>query len=169
MERTIAMRGFKFACFVAVALSFTFLGSLAFSQSTTAGDIAGTITDPSGAVVPNIKVTAKADATGESRTTTTTGEGFYRFSLLQPGSYTVDVTASGFQAGSRKVQVGVGQTSTVNIALAVSGANTVVEVNAQALQVENADNSTSFGSQQIAEVPNPGNDLSAVAQTAPGV
>lgn len=163
------MRGFKFLSFVAVALSFTFLGSLAFSQSTTAGDVAGIVTDPSGAVVPNIKVTAKADATGESRTTTTSGEGFYRFSLLQPGSYTVEVSASGFQSASRKVQVTVGQTNTVNIALAVSGANTVVEVSAQALQVESADLTTGFSSEQIAQVPNPGNDLSAIAQTAPGV
>src|SRR5437660_3480503 len=161
------MRGFKFACFLALALSFTLLGTPAFSQSTTAGDIAGTITDPSGAVVPNIKVTAKADATGESRTTTTSSEGFYRFSLLQPGVYAVDVSAAGFQAGSRKVQVGVGQTSTVNIALTVSGANTIVEVSAQSLQVESADLSTAFSNDQIAQVPNPGNDLSAIAQTAP--
>src|SRR5437588_8278225 len=103
------MRGFKFAFFLALALSFTLLGTPAFSQSTTAGDIAGTITDPSGAVVPNIKVTAKADATGESRNATTSGEGFYRFSLLQPGSYTVEVSGGGFQVASRKVQVGVGQ------------------------------------------------------------
>ncbi len=159
----------RLSWFIVAVLSCILLASPAFSQSTTAGDISGTITDPSGAVVPNVKVTAKADATGESRTTTTSGEGSYRFALLQPGSYTIEVSVSGFQPATRKVQVGVGQTSTVNIAMTISGSNTVVEVSAQALQVESSDISTGFTNEQIAQVPNPGNDLSAIAQTAPGV
>ncbi len=148
-------------------LMMMLLSMFAFSQSTTSGDITGVITDPSGAVVPNAKVTATNDATGEAHTATTNGEGAYRFAFLKPGSYTVAASAQGFQNTSRKVQVGIGQASTANIALTVT-ASTTVEVTTSALQVENADLSTTFSTEQISLVPNPGNDLSAVAQTAPG-
>ncbi|HWX55078.1 MAG TPA: carboxypeptidase regulatory-like domain-containing protein, partial [Verrucomicrobiae bacterium] len=100
---------------------------------------------------------------------TTTSQGTYRFSLLQPGVYTVGVSVSGFQPASHRVQVTVGQVATANIQLSVSGAVTTVDVTTSVLQVENADNSTGFNSEQISQVPNPGNDLSAVALTAPGV
>jgi len=139
-----------------------------FAQSITSGDIAGIVTDPSGAVVPNAKVTATNDATGAAHNSVTNGEGFYRFPFLIPGSYTVSADAGGFQQITRKVQVAVGQTANGNIALAITG-NTVLEVTAPPLQVDNGDISTNFSQQQISLVPNPGNDLSAVAQTAPGV
>ncbi len=155
--------------FLPKLLLFVLISALAFSQSSTSGYITGVVTDPSGAVVPNAKVTVTSDSTGQALTGTTNGDGVYRFSFLQPGSYTVGATATGFQANSRKVQVGLGQATTANIAMVVSAATTTVEVTTSPLQIENADNSTLFGSQQIAQLPNPGNDLSAVAQTAPGV
>jgi hypothetical protein len=155
--------------FLPKLLLFALISALAFSQSSTSGDINGVITDPSGAVVANAKVTATNDTTGQVLTVTTNGEGVYRFSFLQPGSYTVGATATGFQANSRKVQVGLGQSTTANISMVVSAATTTVEVTTSPLQVDNADNSTLFGSQQIAQLPNPGNDLSNVAQTAPGI
>jgi hypothetical protein len=149
-------------------LLFTLISVFAFSQSTTSGDITGTVTDPSGAVVPNAKVTATNDATAEAHTATSNGQGAYRLSFLKPGSYTISATATGFQAASRKLQVGLGQVATANIALALTTATTTVEVTANGLQVDNADLSTTFSSEEIAQVPNPGNDLSAIAQTAPG-
>lgn len=139
------------------------------AQSTTAGDVSGTITDPSGAVIVNAQVTATNDATGIVHTAHTNNEGFYRFSLLTPGVYTLNISAANLQASTRKVQVEVGQATTANVALAVATAITTVEVTGEGLQVENGDNSTHFGNEQISLVPNPGNDLSAVAQTAPGV
>ena len=159
----------KIACFVVLFLLVALFQLPAFSQSITSGDIAGVITDPSGAVVPNAKVTATSDNTGVSHSTTTNGEGFYRFSFLQPGPYTVSVTAAGFKTAPHKFQVAVGQAANGNIALAVSeAATTTVEVTAPPLQMDNADVSTNFSQQQIALVPNPGNDLSAIAQTSPG-
>jgi len=164
------MRSFKLTYLIILVFSFTLLFiTPAFSQSTTAGDIAGTVTDPSGAVVPNAQITAKSKATGAIQKATSNNEGFYRFSLLHPGSYTVEASAPGFQAQNTQVEVGVGQASTANIRLAVSGATTTIEVTTQGTQVENGDLSTSFSTQQIANVPNPGNDLSAIAQSAPGV
>ena len=163
------MKVLRFLYFAVLSLSLLIFAMPALSQSTTAGDITGTVTDPSGAVVPNVKVTATSDSTGQTHTTTTNGVGFYRFSLLQPGGYTVSASSSNFQPVSRKVAVAVGQAATANLELAVSGANTVVEVTTAPIQVENADISTQFSTEQISLVPNPGNDLSAIAQTAPGV
>ena len=149
-------------------LFFTLIASFALAQSTTSGDIAGVITDPTGAVVPHAKMTATNDGTGETHAATTNAEGSYRFSFLKPGSYTIKASAPGFQDNTRKVQVGLGQATTANIAMAITSATTTVEVTTSALEVENADLSTRFDNEQISLVPNPGNDLSAVAQTAPG-
>lgn len=67
------------------------------AQSLVSGDLTGTVTDPSGAVVPKAAVTLKNIGTGQTLTTTTNNSGAYRFSLLQPGPYTVSATASGFR------------------------------------------------------------------------
>src|SRR5215469_16585706 len=99
-----------------------------YGQSVTSGDIAGVVTDPSGAVIPNAKVTATNDATGAVQNTNTNGEGFYRFSFLQIGSYTISANAAGFQPSTRKVQVTVSQTANGSIAMAVTAASTTVEV-----------------------------------------
>lgn len=154
---------------IVLLFSVALLTLPAFSQSITSGDIAGVVSDQTGAVMANAKVTATNDNTAATHTTTTNGEGFYRFSFLQPGPYTVTASAAGFQSASRKIQVAVGQASNGNIALAVSSASTVIEVTTSPTQIDNADLSTNFSQEQISLVPNPGNDLSAVAQTAPGV
>src|SRR5882724_7766824 len=65
-----------------------------------AGTILGTVTDPTGAVAPNATVTAKNNATNESRTFTTDSEGAYRFNALQNGAYTITVTAPSFKSAS---------------------------------------------------------------------
>ena len=154
---------------VVLLLSFILYSLSAIAQSTTAGDINGVVTDPSGAVIVNAKVTVKSDSTGASHTTSTNNEGFYRFPLLEPGVYTLTVDAPNLQQATRKATVGVGQVTGLNISMAVATAITTVEVTGEGLQVDNADNSTNFGSEQIALIPNPGNDLSSVAQTAPGI
>ena len=79
------------------------------AQSLVTGDITGTVTDPSGAVVSGATVTLKSDANGSTRNTTSGSNGTYRFPLLSPGSYTVTVTASGFSKAQSTAQVNVGQ------------------------------------------------------------
>src|SRR5215469_3237624 len=63
------------------------------AQSLVSGDLTGTVTDPSGAVVSGATVTLKSDSTGATRTATTNNSGAYRFSLLPPGNYTVTANA----------------------------------------------------------------------------
>ncbi len=142
----------------------------AFSQSLTSGDITGLVTDQSGAVIPDATITLKNNQTGATQTRTVNSAGVYRFSLLDPGGYTVTVTAQGFQPVERTIQVSVGQASAVNIQLGVASAPTTVEVTAEAgvVQTENGNISTTFTPEQVQLVPNPGNDLSYLVQTAPG-
>ena len=143
----------------------------AFGQSLTTGDVSGTITDASGAVTPNVTVTLRSIDRGETRTTTTSGSGLYRFSLLPPGNYAITAEAPGFTKAERTVAVGVGQSSITDIKLQVGSTTQTVEVTTAAplVNADNADLSTAFGSNQIQSQPNGGNDLTYIAQTAPGV
>ena len=137
-------------------------------QSVTSGDIVGLVTDPSGAVVSNASVTLKSQENGSTQAQSTNSRGGYRFSLLLPGRYTVSVAVAGFQETNATAVVTIGQAATVNLSLALSEATSTVEVTSDAplLQTENSDVSTSFTQTQISQVPNPGNDLSYIAQTA---
>jgi hypothetical protein len=155
---------------VLVLLFAGILSIPAVGQSLVSGDIAGTITDPSGAVVPNATVTLKNTGTGQTQTATTNSSGAYRFSLLPPAQYTVTATASGFQNVEKAVTVAVGQASQLNLQLAVGGSSQTVEVTAEGavVQTQNANISTTFTPEQIELVPNPGNDLTYLVQTAPG-
>ncbi|HEY6937145.1 MAG TPA: carboxypeptidase regulatory-like domain-containing protein [Terriglobales bacterium] len=154
---------------MAIALTLFWTAPL-YGQSTISGGITGTVSDPSGAVVPNATVTLKNDATGQTQTQTTNSSGVYRFSFLNPGTYTLTTTAPNFQSASSHVGISVGQTTTNNIKLALSSASQTVTVTSEApvLQTENGNVSTTFSAAQISLIPNPGNDMSYVAQTSPG-
>jgi len=140
------------------------------AQTSTTGDITGTVVDPSSAVVLDAKVALKDEARGGEQETKTNKDGVYRFYLLAPGPYTVSVVAAGFERVSRHVDVPVGQIVTINIPLTVGASTTTVTVTETAplIQTENGDTARALTEQQIQNVPNPGNDLSAIAQLAPG-
>src|ERR1019366_29373 len=92
---------------------FAFMVFLIFSlrlsaQTQTTGDIAGVVTDPTGAVVPNAKVTLKDESRGNTQDTTTNQTGAYRYYLLPPGPHTVTVTVTGFKVVNRSVEVTLG-------------------------------------------------------------
>ena len=77
-------------------LLFVALSSL-MAQTARTGALAGTVTDPTGAVVPNVTVTATNSDTGQVRTAKTGGDGVYSLSLLPPGTYKVNFAVSGFR------------------------------------------------------------------------
>lgn len=155
---------------LALAFALILSAPLLQAQSYTTGDVTGTVTDQSGAVVPNATVTIKSDATGATQTRTSNAQGAYRFALLPPGSYTLSANAPGFNPASKHVAVVLNQAVASNIQMAVAAKGTTVEVTAQGngVQTDTGDISTGFSTEQIQQVPNPGNDLSAIAQTAPG-
>jgi len=141
------------------------------AQSLISGDLTGTVTDPSGAVVSGATVTVQSTSTGATRNTTTTANGTYRFSLLSPGSYVVTANATGFSKAQTQTNVSIGQATIDDIKMAVGVNTQTVEVTSAAplVQADNADLSTNFNQALIANQPNGGNDLTYVAQTAPGV
>ena len=143
----------------------------AIGQTLTTGDISGTVADASGAVVPNVTVTLKATATDSSRTTVSNGAGQYRFSLLEPGGYTISAATAGLKSSVTKLDVLVGQNVEVNLGLTVQGMQEVVEVQAEAalLQTENANLTTAFSTQQVVDLPMAGGDITTLAMTVPGV
>jgi len=110
------------------------------------------------------------DTRGTIQETKTDREGVYRFFFLPPARYTLKVKREGFRDEGRMVNVLLGPPVTVNVTLAIAKGNTTVEVtdNVPLIQAENGDVSTTMSQQQISEVPNPGNDLTYIAQTAPG-
>jgi len=158
------------AAILALAL-VTAVGPYVMAQSAVSGDLTGSVTDPSGAVVPNASVTLKSNATGAIRTTTTTSSGAYRFSLLPPGNYTVSATAQGFSKAEETTSVNVGQATVANVKLAVGASSQTVEVTSivPLVQADTADLSTNFDQNLVANAPNGGNDLTYIAQTAPGI
>jgi hypothetical protein len=154
-----------------LALATAFVSPMLHGQSITSGDITGTVTDPSGAVLANASITLKNAENGINRTTDTSGSGVYRFSLIPQGQYTLTYTAAGFQTASKVVPVAVGQTITVDVQLGLATSATSVEVSeaAATVETENADLTTIFTATQVADLPNPGNDMSAIAYTTPGI
>ena len=103
-------------------------GSMAWAQAGRGG-INGTVTDPSGAVVPGAKVTLSNHATGIAQSTISTAAGLYSFVSLNPGSYKITAARSGFETIARdNVVVSVDQASVVNISLLVGNVSDTVTV-----------------------------------------
>jgi Carboxypeptidase regulatory-like domain len=141
------------------------------AQTSTTGDIVGVVTDPTAAVVPGVSVTLQNLDTGSSTSTTSSSQGAYNFPLVQPGNYSIAAGGAGFQKITKKVTVALGSSVTANLQLPVSSQSENIDVTDEVIgiQTEDANLETTFNAQQIAVLPNPGNDLSAVALTAPGV
>src|SRR2546425_3317398 len=111
------------------------------AQAQFKASIQGTILDPNGGAVASAKVTVTNEATGVTRDTVTSAEGFYRVSELPPGTYTVTVEASGFkQATSKGIVVEAEQPRGLDITLQVGAVSEQVTVtaSAEALHTENA-------------------------------
>jgi hypothetical protein len=140
------------------------------AQSLTTGDIVGTVTDSSKAVVPGAQVGLKGLETGSVQSSATNPAGAFRFALLKPGRYSVTVSQNGFQAVSRQVEVAVGQVVTVNVALELGQTTQTIEVTeAGALLNPEPSTNTSFTPAQLQQLPSAGGDITNIAFTAPGV
>ena len=106
--------------FICLVVFLAFGGAPAYAQGGSTGSLAGTVADPSGAVVSGAKVVVKNGETGQEFTATTSDNGTFNVPSLGAAAYTVTVTAQGFkQAVVQNVKVDVGKASSVNVALEV--------------------------------------------------
>jgi hypothetical protein len=128
----------RFIHILRIVLASLLLTGMVFAQGVGAsGDIRGTVTDPSGAVVSGANVTATDIARGIKHTVATDNNGQYRLTGLQPANYSLSVSKSGFQSElAKNVVVNIGQTSTVDFPMKVSQVSEQVEVTAEPPVVE---------------------------------
>jgi hypothetical protein len=127
----------------------------AFAQAET-GTITGTVTDQSGAVVSDANVTVTGTNTGSNRTTKTTSSGLYTVSNLQPGTYDINITRTGFATFRQRVNVTVGSRISTDAKLSAAGASTEVEVVAGSIAEVNTESpalSQVVNSTAIVELP----------------
>lgn len=131
-----------------------------FASSLAAQEFTGRVTDSTGAVVPEATVVAHNVDTNVDVSTVTTGAGTYTIPYLKPGNYSVSATANGFEIGARTgLILQVGQTATVNFALAVGRNTETVTVNADAvLDVAKADIGEVIENTRVTELPLNGRD-----------
>jgi outer membrane receptor protein involved in Fe transport len=114
------------------------MSSITWSQ-TVQGVITGTVTDPSGAAVPNATVTITNAGTNASQSATTGSDGTYRFPLVPPGTYTVDIKAANFaEVRASGVVVQASQTVPFDVKLEIAKAQATIEVTEQAALVQTA-------------------------------
>src|SRR3954453_17403750 len=102
--------------------------------------LTGTVTDPSGAAVPNATVKATNTAVNSTSETKTNNEGLYTIPLLEPGAYNIEYTASGFQALKREsITLAVGQRVNLPVRLIVGQMSQEVTVTGQQEVIDSGD------------------------------
>ncbi len=155
-----------------VLLSILLFASAMFAQRDLS-TLAGTITDSSGSVVANAKVTITEVATDQVYEITTNSLGEFVRPALKPSTYTVSVTATGFKTAQQKdVILLPGERTGVNITLAIGDMTQTVEVAAQApqLQTESTQVGAALDSKTVTDVPLGGTrNLTYLARLSPGV
>ena len=155
---------------LALALGFALipLGKPANSQETTGG-LQGTVKDPMGAVVSGADVTVTAPTLVGSKEIKTDSTGYFRLANLPPDSYTIVVTAQGFETLKRgNVLIEVGHLPTVNLNLKIGAVTSVVEVSTEGPMIDPTTTTTvtSIPEQVLQDIPH-GTSYQSVIQFAP--
>jgi len=148
------MRNIARSLILVLALSATYLTLGAQTAGT--GALEGTVTDTSGAIIPNATVTVTSNDTAQARSAATTSNGTYRFTLLPPGSYKVTITANGFKSEEfPAVDIVVTETPVLNGTLQVGGQTEqiTIEANAEAVQTATSALGTTVNSQAVTALP----------------
>ncbi|HEX8560763.1 MAG TPA: carboxypeptidase-like regulatory domain-containing protein [Pyrinomonadaceae bacterium] len=136
------------------------------------GSLTGNVTDPNGAALPGATVEIRNVETNVANTVTTNEEGNYSFPLLNPGRYTLTVTASGFANSTREnIEIRVADRLTLDVPLSVTGVGETVTTVASApvLETGSVSTGTTISTQQISELPLAEGTAYQLATLAPGV
>ncbi|MHB1630300.1 MAG: TonB-dependent receptor domain-containing protein, partial [Bacilli bacterium] len=146
-------------------------GAAAIAQTIT-GAVRGTVTDPSGAVVPGAKVTATNVETGVATSTTSNRTGLYNFQFLSVGHYTITATAKGFSTVSvGPFTLNIDQTAMIDTKLQVGKSATTVKVAADTaplLNTENATVNTVISANMLKNMPMNGQNVNFATLFVPG-
>ena len=148
-------------------------GLTAFAQGGNAGALQGTVTDPSGAVIPNATVQLTNSMSGYDRSTTTDATGQFHIPNVPFNPYRVSVSATGFAPTSQNVDIRSSVETTVTLVLQIAGASQTVTVESEGPEVEDTSTyHTDVDRDMFTKVPleSQSSGLSAlVTQTVPGV
>ena len=139
---------------------------------TSKGFVVGTITDPNAAAVAAATIKITSTATGVSRETTSQADGSYRFDAVDPGTYKLEVTATGFKTATRDVVVAAAQTAEASIPLEVGNPAEIVTVTSgTAVELQTSDGArvNTLGTRQLTELPVQGLNPVNLVFTLPGV
>ncbi len=170
LNSAIALRGRRYWLLVPALLIG--ISSVAFTQLSGSATITGTITDASGAVVPGADVTIRNTDTGIEHRVQTTDAGAYTAPFLQPGHYEVQAGKKGFASVLRKdLVLQVGQTMSINLALAVQAAQQEVTVvgSAPVVDMEKTDVSQVVSEAEMSNLPLSGRRWDTFALSTPNV
>jgi carboxypeptidase family protein len=160
---------------VIVAACLAFAWCIPLAAQVVKGSISGTVTDPQGAVVPGAQVKATNTATGTSLTTTSDNAGLFRFNLIPPGEYKVEVSAQGFKTTAQAgIIVAAGRDSGLGaVQLSVGEISTTVEVTntAPLIETTQAQVTNTFSGEQLTNFAgiNENEGLDNLALFVPGV
>ncbi|MCU1324489.1 MAG: TonB-dependent receptor [Acidobacteriaceae bacterium] len=159
----------NFAAILGLLLLTSALLPSALAQEVTGG-IEGSVKDPSGASVAKAIVTLSGEKLIGTKTITTDNAGYYRFANVDPGSYTLTASATGFSELKRTgIEIRVGRLPTIDLTLSVGSDKTIVEVTAETPQIDvtSSRNQTSVTKDMIDYAPRGRSFQSAIA-FAPG-
>jgi len=145
------------ATLLAAASILFFMTSMTPAQTATTGQIVGVVTDPSGGLVVGAKVALTSDA-GVRRETETGGNGRYTFALLEPGTYRMEVTSSGFAVSKLEgIAAKITESTVVDVGLKVATSQATVSVTAESplVQTESSSRGTVIEENQVNGLPLP--------------
>ncbi|MCU1266115.1 MAG: hypothetical protein JWM21_2433 [Acidobacteria bacterium] len=151
-------------------LAILFIPVMALAQAES-GQIAGTVTDQNGGLIPGASVVVKNDKTGEERTATSNPDALYVISSLKPSTYTVTVTTAGLATTATNVQVLVGQELRLNLVVKPQDLRATVDVSAGGetiLDTSSAANGANVNPREVVGLPINGRQLSQLYLQAPG-
>lgn len=165
MSKYAFRRGF--AAVLLLLMTFVMVGA-----QESRGSLTGTVTDPNGAALPGATVEIRNVDTNVANTTTTNDDGAYSFPLLNPGRYTLTVTAQGFSNATREnIEIRVSEKITLDVPVSVTGVGETVTTVASApvLETGSVSTGTTITTRQIAELPLIDGSPYQLATLAPGI
>ena len=156
---------------VAAALLAATFGAIAAHAQATAS-LRGTITDPSGAVIPEVGVTIRSTDTGALRQSVTDTQGEYRFLQVAPGTYKLDAEKPGFATMTKSnIKLLVNTPETLDLKMSLSTTGEIINVASEASQVNTTDASVGnpFGETQVRQLPLQTRNVVELLSLQPGV